>query len=161
MDEGEPSPRHEWLPTESAPRRYPVQLVSGDLLFDDDGVYIPDGRLVMNGWGEIGSTHIVGDDLKPLPTSLDLTWFSYAENVFYAGDFTLDGDRLAQMFARGLQAPTRDERADYSRLIVGMAPGGLICVWLAGAGIVHEVEALHRAALRCPLGGVRGRGRRS
>lgn len=142
MGEPEPSPRHEWLPTECAPRRYPVQILHGDLTFGDgDGVYIPDGRLVKNGWGEIGSTHIVGEDVKPLPRTLDLTWLSYAEDVFYSGEFTLDHDRLADMFARGVQAPTRDERAAYRRIIVGMAPGGLISVWLAGAGIVHEVEA--------------------
>jgi hypothetical protein len=139
MDER--GPWHEWLPTECAPRRYPVQIVHGDLIFGDGGVYIPDGRLVKNGCGEIGSTHIVGEDLKPLPTTLDLTWLSYAEDVFYSGEFTLDHDRLADMFTRGLQAPTRDERAAYGRIIVGMAPGGLISVWLAGAGIVHEVEA--------------------
>jgi hypothetical protein len=141
MDEPGSSPRHEWLPTECAPKRYPVQLLHGDLIFGDGGVYIPDGRLVKNGWGEIGSTHIVGEDVKPLPTTLDLTWLSYAEDVFYSGEFTLDHDRLADMFTRGLQAPTRDERAAYGRIIVGMAPGGLISVWLAGAGIVHEVEA--------------------
>lgn len=141
MDERGPSPRFEWLPTECAPRRYPVEIVRGDLFFADGGVYIPDGRFVMNGWGEIGSTHIVGEDVKPLPTTLDLTWLSYAENLFYSGEFTLDHERLADMFTRGFQAPTRDERATYGRLIVGMAPGGSISVWLAGAGIVHEVEA--------------------
>lgn len=141
MDEPGPGPRHEWLPTECAPRRYPVQILRGDLIFGDAGVYIPDRRLVKNGWGEIGSTHIVGEDVKPLPTMLDLTWLSYAENVFYSGEFTLDHDRIADMFTRGFQAPTRDERATYGRIIVGMAPGGLISVWLAGAGIVHEVEA--------------------
>ncbi len=142
MDERGSGPRHEWLPTECAPRRYPVEIVRGDLIFrDGSSVYIPDGRLVTNGWGEIGSTHIVGEDVKPLPTTLVLTWLSYAEDLFYSGEFTLDHDRLADMFNRGFQAPTRDERATYGRLIVGMAPGGLISVWLAGAGIVHEVEA--------------------
>lgn len=140
MAERGPSPSYDWLPTECAPRRYPVQIVRGDLFFADGGVYIPDGRLVMNGWGEIGSTHIVGEDVKPLPTTLELTWFSYAEDLFYSGEFTLDTARLADMVARGFRAPTRDGWATYGRLIVGMAPGGWISIWLAGAGIVHEVE---------------------
>lgn len=136
----EPGPRHAWLPTECAPRRYPVQILRGDLFFAEGGGYIPDGRFVANGWGEIGSTHIVGDDEKPLPTTLDLTWLSYAEDLFHSGEFTLDHARLADMFNRGFQSPTRDAWATYGRIIVGMAPGGLISVWLAGAGIVHEVE---------------------
>jgi hypothetical protein len=117
-----------------------VEILAGDLIVGDGSVYIPDGRFVANGWGEIGSTHIVGEDVKPLPTTLDLTWLSYAEDLFYSGEFTLDHDRLADMLERGFPAPARDGWTTYGRLIVGMAPGGWISIWLAGAGIVHEVE---------------------
>lgn len=55
----ENSAEYDWLPTESAPKKYPVYLIRGDLfLADSSSLYIPDRIDVANGWGEWGSTHI-------------------------------------------------------------------------------------------------------
>ncbi len=95
--------KYEWMPTESAEKEFPMQIVQGEFYFKNgDSIYIPDGRVIENGLGELGSIHIVGDDFKPLPNKLVIKWFSYIENKFYAGEFDLAYDKIKQLFDEGL-----------------------------------------------------------
>lgn len=138
--------RYDWLPTESAPLTYPMEIVRGDLVFPDgSSIYIPDKKVFHNGWGELGSTHVVGDETKPVPGTLDITWFSYTEDKFYAGVFELPSETMLTLFNRGFVGPVTGGRTTYHRIIVGLAPGGHISVWLAGEGIVVEVAAFTAA----------------
>jgi len=131
---------YEWLPTETAPKAYPIEILAGDMIFAEaDPLYIPDGRTVNNGWGNFGSTHIVGDPLKPLPTELALTWYSFVEDKFWGGTFDFPGDRLAAMFEEGVISRHTGERVTYEDIIVGMAPEGHISVWVGAEDFVHEV----------------------
>lgn len=132
---------YEWLPTESAPERYPVRLIQGAFLLPDGRrVALPARRDVANGWGKRGSTHIVGDEAKPLPRRLALEWFSYTENRFYKGDFALPESAIAALFAKGVGTDRpAGGRTSFERIIVGMAPGGLVAVWLAAGSEVVEV----------------------
>jgi len=135
----------EWLPTECAPNHYPMFLVKGDLLFPNgNSLYIPDKRTLYNGWGKIGSAHLIGDERKPLPSCLELTWFSFTEDLFYAGRFELPIDRLAALFRAGTASPDGGARLQFDRIIVGMAPGGDVVVWAGARRIVREI-AVYRA----------------
>ncbi len=137
----------EWLPTTCAPRRYPIEVYSGALLYgEDSGAALGDGQIVSNGWGELGAIALVGEATKPMPAELDVIWLSYAENTFYDGTFPLPFDRLADMFERGVRGPN-GEPIHYDRVIVGMAPGGLVSLWLAAEATVHEVAAFQAAPL--------------
>ena len=144
--------RYAWLPTESAPTDYPMEIVRGDLIFDDGStLYIPDRRVIHNGWGEIGSTHIVADEFKPVPVALDLTWFSYTENAFYQGKFTLPKDKMETMFAAGLLSPLDGSEITYDRIIVGMAPGGDVSVWMGAETIVTETAVFKGTPVDLPF----------
>lgn len=135
-----PMEKYEWLPTESAFRRYPMRIVKGDLFLQDgSSLYIPNRRTIKNGWGKIGSTHVVGEARKALPVKLAITWLSYTEDKFYAGEFELPTQRIQQLFKKGVIARTSGKPAAYSQLIVGMAPEGGISVWLSAPGVVTEV----------------------
>ncbi|WP_437296947.1 DUF2931 family protein [Sorangium sp. So ce426] len=132
----------EWLPTESAPERAPVHLVRGDLYFADGGsIYIPDGRDVANGWGEWGSTHIVGAAVKPVPVRLDLTWFSYLEDRFFGGSFMLPTATMTTLFRAGVADPQTEEFRGFERIVVGMAPEGLVAVWMSTGSEAIEVAS--------------------
>lgn len=132
--------RFSWLPTECAPVDHPIQILQGDLLFEDgDSIYIPDNRLVYNGWGEIGSVHIVGDELKPVPGKLSITWFSFLEDKFYGGDFLLPADKISRLFVEGYVSAVDNKQATYNYIMVGLAPGGGVAVWLRGEQITREV----------------------
>lgn len=130
----------EWLPSESAPRLTPMHLLRGDLeLTDGSTSYVPDKRLVSNGWGEIGSTHLVGPARKALPRAVALTWFSLLEDRFYAGRFTLPVDRIATLMDQGAALPPPRGRQPYDRIVFGMAPGGHVSVWVSTGEVVTEV----------------------
>lgn len=129
-----------WLPTESSPKYNPMEIVKGDLIFNDDtSLYIPDGKFIHNGWGEMGSTHIVGDDLKPIPTKLSISWFSYTENKFYSGVFKLPYEKIISLFRQGLKGPVTEKNITYNTIVIGLAPEGEVSVWLAAEGIILEV----------------------
>lgn len=137
---GKKEKKYEWLPTECAPRIYPVEIYKGYLVCTDGTkITIPSGgRTVKNGWGKTGSTYIVGEDFKPVPNQLEITWLSYAENKFYTGSFQLPKDSMTALFEEGF-LDRREKQATYSSIVVGMAPGGLVSVWMLGAGSSVEI----------------------
>ncbi len=133
--------KFEWLPTESAFGAFPVTIVAGNFHFKNGStLYVPSTSIVENGWGELGSTHIVGKDFKPVPVKLSITWFSYFENKFYSGESALSYDKILKHFQDGFQSPTKKEPREYTRLMIGLAPGGEVSLWIRGGGRVLEVD---------------------
>ena len=133
--------KYDWQATESAPRNYPMQVVSGTLFYhgETNGLYVPNGSSIDHGWGTGGSSHVVGPDLKPLPDRLEITFFSYTENQFYIGKFDLPYDKIRAMFKAGYHNYDEDKHITYNATVVGVAPGGAVSVWLSGWGHTTEV----------------------
>lgn len=141
-----------WLPTECAPADYPMYLVRATLELQGGGqVAVPDQRDVHNGWGLRGSTHIVGDMVKPVPQRLDIAWFSYTEDRFYQGAFALPTQVMTTLFARGIPEDRATRKpAEFDRVIVGMAPEGCVSVWMASGAEVLEVANFQAAPAELP-----------
>lgn len=138
--------RFDWVPTESAHRNYPTSLIRGDLLLQDGStLYVPSKRIIANGWGHLGSTHIVGNQFKPLPVRLTATWFSFAENKFFSGEFQLPYEELLRLFSRGTTHPSTGKKIPFYRIIVGFGPEGSISVWAEAQGEVVEVASFRGA----------------
>lgn len=121
-----------WLATESAPKNYPMRILSGDLLYHNTsgGLYIPTAASIGYYWGDGKSTHVVGETYKPLPDKLDIKFFSFWENKLYHGEFDLPYDKILAMFKAGVAADK--ERPNFDTIMVGVAPGGAVSVWLDG-----------------------------
>ncbi|UUA75098.1 DUF2931 family protein [Cellvibrio sp. QJXJ] len=122
----------DWLATESAPSHYPMKIIQGDLFYHGQGGsrYIPSGGTLRAGWGSSISTHIGGDELYPLPDRLSIVFFSLTENQFYQGEFDLPYEKILALFREGIIA---DKKSPYYRkVMVGVAPGGVVSVWLTG-----------------------------
>lgn len=121
-----------WLATESAPKNYPMRILSGDLLYHNTsgGLYIPTAASIGYYWGDGESTHVVGETYKPLPDKLDIKFFSFWENKLYHGQFDLPYDKILAMFKAGVAADK--ERPNFNTIMVGVAPGGAVSVWLDG-----------------------------
>jgi hypothetical protein len=135
-----PMSKYRWYPTESAPKLYPIEIVKGDLIFSDgSSIYIPDHKIVSNGWGETNSTYISGYDIKAIPVQLDISWFSYVENKFFSGSFTLPYDEILSRFEKGIISPVNGDKTTYNRIIVGLAPEGEVSVWLTAEAVTTEV----------------------
>ena len=132
---------YDWLPTECADARFPMQMVFGALVCGDEVVELPMRKIVNNGWGEIGSRRIVEPLIKQPPSELKIEWFSFVEDCFYAGHLELPLAKLSDKFAAGFTEPGTGLRAQWSKLIVGMGFGGWVSLWLAGSGIVRAVHS--------------------
>jgi len=68
----------EWLPTECAHERHPMQLVSGDLDCGADRIVnVPVNKIVNRGWGEIGSRRLVGEAPEGSTTTLRVVYATH------------------------------------------------------------------------------------
>lgn len=138
--------KYDWLATESAPADYPMEVLSGNLRYHGDakgrGLYVPARSIIFQGWGNGVSTHITGEDLKALPDHLSITYFSYAENTFYSGQFDLPYDKILKLFKEGSR--NQDDPDWYHYITVGVAPGGAVSVWVSG--LVRKIEIFHGQA---------------
>lgn len=134
-----------WLPTECAPADFPMQLVDGTFKLADGSIQaIPLSSLISNGWGEHGSTHVVGLEMKPVPIELELSWFSYAENKFFRGEFKLFPEPIEALLRQRLIDASGEEQPAYNRILVGVAPEGFVAVWARGTYVTTEI-ATYRA----------------
>lgn len=140
-----------WLPSECAPRGYPVLLLRGALLSRDAVVATLDEQSVFdNGWGRTGATRVIGPDAKPIPDGLLVRWYSYAEDRIYEGRFELDEPTVRRAFEAGFSAGMDAPRREFDRILIGFAPGGGVAVWVAGAGAVREVAWFRAKAVEGP-----------
>ncbi len=130
--------KFEWRPTANAPKYYPAEIISGNFYMEDgSSIYIPKGHTLMTGWGKAGAAHAVGEDMKPVPYKFDVKWVSYLEEKFYGGTFKLPKEQLTKLFEEGF-INDRNEKDTYSKIVLGLAPGGIISVWLRG-GSAKEI----------------------
>ncbi len=134
--------KYDWLASESAPKGYPMKILHGSFLYpgEDHGLYIPSLKLIYNGWGRPVSTHVVGDDEKPLPDRIEITFYSYAEDQFYRGQFKLPHEVISDRFSDGYEGLNIDQGTRYfDEITAGVAPGGHVAVWLVGPGRTEEI----------------------
>jgi hypothetical protein len=132
--------RFDWLASNSAPAGCPMEITSGAFIFPDGGsLYIPPKGLHA-GWGNRVSIHVVGEDTKPLPDQMRITFFSYLENKFYEGTFPLPQALLTKLFSEGYRSFQQESGHDtYTALVAGVAPGGVVAVWASGGERQVEV----------------------
>ena len=125
--------KYEWLPTESSPLLYPMNIYQGHLFLEDgNDVYIPCSGVSHTGWGYSGSMHTQGEDLKAVPVKLEVTWASFLENKFYTGSWELPVDKIKNLFKEGTINWRTNEKESYTSVVVGLAPGGVVVVWIYG-----------------------------
>ncbi len=129
----------EWDATSCAPEMYPIEMYKATFVFENGyAMDIPGSAFLQNGWGKEGGT-VGGNNFKPLPTELEITWISYTENKFYTGNFPMPTDTMAKLFKEGFTEYLSKTHGTYNVINVGMAPGGIVVVWLMGVGKVIEI----------------------
>ena len=123
----------------NAPVLYPTETFFGNLMWsEDDGISVPYSYPFAAKWGEAVSMHIYDEKEFPVPTFLDMIWFSIVENQFYSIEEKLPAERMEELFQQ------KDEKGNpiYEYIIVGMAPYGKVAVWLSGHQKQTEVAWL-------------------
>nr|WP_315247138.1 DUF2931 family protein [uncultured Flavobacterium sp.] len=127
--------KYEWSANISAPREYPIEVYTGAV----GGYFFSQmGGFSNTGWG--GAT---GDtDIKAeLPKRFDMTWLSYVDNKFYTIESELPIEKIKQLFEEGFYSKNGEEvvTEPYNFINIGLAPKGMVVVWVAGAGQQVEV----------------------
>lgn len=138
---------YNWLAQSNSPKGYPAQFVYANISYGSDSITaVPSVRSQHMPWGSGGGLRIVGPDRKQVPTRLSLAWMSFSENQFYAGDFRLPGADIERLFQ--IEGP--DPRGVTDRgtrfVVVGVAPGGTVSVWVSTKS--RQVEVAHFRAQR-------------
>ena len=112
-----------------APELYPMRVHRGDFYTVGDWVPLPNGGILESGWGDNGMNM---SESSIIPTGFKITYFSFMENKFYKGDFALPADRIRSLFKEGMIDYLTKKYDTYRAMIVGMAPGGVLVVWMQG-----------------------------
>ncbi|WP_051349330.1 DUF2931 family protein [Chryseobacterium gregarium] len=136
--------KYEWTEGTSASLGYPMEVYKGGMECEG-GEWVGLGFGIIPGgntWGTINNG--MGNGFKSLPSRLDFIWMSYMENQFYLIDTPVDTAKLRSYFSKGYEVKVTNgsgetEHLNYDRIGVGMAPGGIVVVWVAGAGVQKEV----------------------
>ena len=90
-----------------------------------------------DGWG-VGTQE--GSMMKQLPKDIDIIWYSYVEDCFYRVKADLDYLKLLKLFREGYKDRARNLEAfpkgygeeTFRTFVVGLAPGGVVVVWIEG-----------------------------
>jgi hypothetical protein len=110
-----------------APKLYPVEVYTGDFYAVNDWLPLASGGVVDIGWGNNGMNM---SRSRIIPTGFKVTYFAYMENKFYTGDFALPSDTIRSLFKEGIIEYRTKKYDTYDAMIVGMAPGGVLVVWM-------------------------------
>lgn len=116
-----------WAAGVCAPELYPVEVYRGDFFTANDWESIPNGGIVAAGWGDNGMN--MGRS-SIIPEGFKITYFSYLENKFYTGKFELPHAKIKQLFEEGVIDYGSKQFQSYIAIIVGMAPEGVLVVWM-------------------------------
>jgi Protein of unknown function (DUF2931) len=126
--------KYRWSGNTSSPQEYPTEVYSG---FLGNYGFSEMGGFDNSGWGS--STSGMSNITAPAPETLEITWRSFVENKFYTGSWTLPKAKIEALFDAGTGFVFEDgEKETYNTIQIGLAPGGMVVIWLsADAGSVQ------------------------
>lgn len=112
---------------------YPVTIDKGRFFASTGGGFpVPSGHFIEQGWGGTAIGWAVGDPLQPAPDSLEIRWYSYAEDAFWQGRFLLPQERIHALLKQGFWDAEQKKQETYNDLAVSVLPTGGVVVWLRG-----------------------------
>ena len=133
-------PEYEWGISVNAPIGYPIHVYAGRV----GSEYITSDLWCSTEEPDWGSAYAnEGNDPKELPKDIDIVWFSFIENCFYNLQASLDYEKIEKLFKEGFEQRIRYgelRHTTYDGLVVGLAPGGTVVVWVGkGYSPITEV----------------------
>ena len=116
---------------------YPATILEGRFINSLGGSFpVPYGHTLDGNWGRSGIGWAVGEEMQPVPDSLELRWFSYAEDKFYEGHWLMPQERLHALLKQGYWNAEEQKHETYGDFTVCVAPTGAAYVWLGGTNSV-------------------------
>ena len=131
---------YEWGISVNAPIGYPIHVYAGRV----GPQYIMSDLWCSTEEPDWGSAYVnEGNDPNELPKDIDIVWFSFIENCFYNLQASLDYEKIEKLFKEGFEQRIRYRElhhTTYNGLVVGLAPGGTVVVWVGkGYSPITEV----------------------
>ena len=112
---------------------YPAEIYRGNFIRSDGKSFpVPSGNFLTSGWSGSGTGAVIGDARQPAPDSLEIRWFSYAEDKFYEGHFRLSQQKIHALLKEGYWEADEKKHGTYDDLTVCVLPKGGVVVWLVG-----------------------------
>jgi len=115
---------------------YPIEVHEGYLATKEKFITeFSNAGIEEDGWDVNGAD--MGSGGKSIPTLVSLTWVSYAEKKFWELDeATLPKEKMLDLFRKGFENYDRVSKGlkhqTYERIVVSVAPGGVVAVFLTG-----------------------------
>lgn len=132
-----------WAEATSSAYGYPIDVYMGGLQSADGDFTSLYSGTTHGEWGSANSG--MRDGIRTIPNHLHVIWVSYVEGVFYEIDTPIDYDKMVSLFREGYYIPSLDKdypeprKEEYKKIITGFAPGGVVVIWLEGAGRQIEI----------------------
>jgi Protein of unknown function (DUF2931) len=121
--------KFDWSGTVTSPQEYPVEIYDGQLIAEDGSFSFSSIWGTTNkGWGNRGKA--MSGKLLNLPKKLSFTWYSIVEKKFYKGTWVLPYNDIVSLFTEGYTY--NNEKKTFNGFIIGLAPKGMVVVWVAG-----------------------------
>lgn len=139
---------YRWVSAVVTARGYPAEVYSGYLASDKNLLAaLPKTGVMNDGWHEPGTSLLSGG--VGIPSDLSITWLSYAEKRFWKLTTELNSHWIERLFSRPYvnfgSANEALPPENYNRIIVAVAPGGAVSVFLRGS--LRCVEVGHYQAV--------------
>ncbi|MGN7808714.1 DUF2931 family protein [Flavobacterium sp. 22076] len=83
------------------------------------------------GWGITSGGYIGGEKYKPVPDSIAINWLCEADRYYYKASFRLPREKMLEFFQKKV-IDSYGVQQEYSLIVVGMAPGGNVTIWMQG-----------------------------
>ena len=123
-----------WALSITAPKEYPIQVHKGGWLATKDKFItgITNMGIEGNNWSGDGNGGLGGG--STIPSKLSLTWVSYAEKKFWTIHTDIDSVKMLTLFRQGFMFTDTykgtTEHVTYKGITIGLAPGGVVVLWL-------------------------------
>jgi hypothetical protein len=132
----------------STPEGYPIKLLTGRFTISVRGDRNPStlletDKVYSENWG-IGDVKLSDGGGVVLPDSLQLYWYSFLENKYYELNTKLDKSKISNYFKTGYEFDRSGKldkitQVSYDQLIVGIAPGGDVVLWISSFPNTKEI----------------------
>src|SRR5882762_2031976 len=127
--------KYKWISSVVTAEGYPAQVHTGHLSSGKEYLAtLPKTGVLYDSWDQDGTPMMSGG--SGVPTEFALTWVSYADKKFWKVEASLDSNKILALLEQGMERfndqggePIHEQ---YDNIVVAVAPGGIVAVFLTG-----------------------------
>jgi hypothetical protein len=127
--------QYHWIGSVVTANGYPAEVHTGHLSSGKKYLAsLPKTGVLKDSWDQDGTPMMSGG--SGVPTEFALTWVSYADKKFWKVEASLDSNKMLALFEKGIDGfdgyHEKYVNDPYDNIVVAVAPGGIVAVFLTG-----------------------------